>query len=224
MSSARAGIVNVDPALTAAIVAQTTALNAVYKERSKKQNAIIAAETAITVAMKEVHKVEEQMLSYLSNASGALQNLYQIKRMTELVGKEIPRNIVAVKDATRTHSKGTVITAFVSDEIKDIKTEIGTFVPLVSKLVTSGSYETSNYDGTTTTQKINLLSAAERYYILNEVVQRLENINTDLWLLSWEIQTCGLNDLLFHLDPDTWYNVMSTVSIANDLINDYKSL
>ena len=73
----KAGIVDVDPALVGAVTAQTLALESVYKERSKHQNAIIVAETAINGAMAQIHKVENKMLGYLSNAQGALKNLYQ---------------------------------------------------------------------------------------------------------------------------------------------------
>lgn len=42
--------------------------------------------------LERIHQVEDKMLDYLSNAQGAMQNLYQIKRAGELVAKEIPQN------------------------------------------------------------------------------------------------------------------------------------
>lgn len=67
-----------DPTLTGAVVAQSEMLKKIFKDREKTQKKIIAAEMAVTVAMDRMHKVEDKMLEYLSNAQGAMQNLYQI--------------------------------------------------------------------------------------------------------------------------------------------------
>lgn len=85
-----------DPTLTGAVVAQTEILKKIFKDREETQNKIIAAEAAVSVAMDRMHAVENKMLDYLSNAQGAMQNLYQIKRAAQLVGVEIPRNMSLV--------------------------------------------------------------------------------------------------------------------------------
>lgn len=219
----KAGIVDVDPALVTAVTTQTFELESVYKERSKHQNAIIVAETAINGAMAQIHKVENKMLGYLSNAQGAMQNLYQLKRCYELFKTEIPENISAVRSAIKGHAMGTAIATIASDEIKALENNSRTLYPLVAQLVTSGSYNQRNGDGTIDKKKVNLLDASERYYILNEVVRHLEDISTSLWLLSWQIQTFSLTDLVQVLTPDTWYNILEGESIANLIIEDYKS-
>ena len=219
----KAGIVDVDPALVGAVTAQTLALESVYKERSKHQNAIIVAETAINGAMAQIHKVENKMLGYLSNAQGAMQNLYQLKRCYELVKTEIPENIGAVRSAIKGHAMGTAIATVASEEIKSLRENSETLFPLIAQLVTSGSYNQRNGDGTIDKKKVNLLDASERYYILNEVVRHLEDISTSLWILSWQIQTFSLTDLVQVLTPDTWYNLVEGEAIANLIIEDYKS-
>ena len=219
----KAGIVDVDPALVTAVTTQTLALESVYKERSKHQNAIIVAETAINGAMAQIHNVENKMLGYLSNAQGAMQNLYQLKRCYELFKTEIPENISAVRSAIKGHAMGTAIATIASDEIKALENNSRTLFPLVAQLVTSGSYNQRNGDGTIDKKKVNLLDASERYYILNEVVRHLEDISTSLWLLSWQIQTFSLTDLVQVLTPDTWYNLVEGEAIANLIIEDYKS-
>lgn len=219
----KAGIVDVDPALVGAVTAQTLALESVYKERSKHQNAIIVAETAINGAMTQIHKVENKMLGYLANAQGAMQNLYQLKRCYELFKTEIPENISAVRSAIKGHAMGTAIATIASDEIKALENNSRTLYPLVAQLVTSGSYNQRNDNGTIDKKKVNLLDASERYYILNEVVRHLEDISTSLWILSWQIQTFSLTDLVQVLTPDTWYNILEGEAIANLIIEDYKS-
>ena len=219
----QAGIIDADPALAAAVTAQTVALEAVYKERNKYQNAIIVSETAINGAMAKIHQVEEKMLDSFSNAQGAMQNLYQLKRCTELVTKEIPSNVSAIHSAIKGHAMGTAIATIASDEIKSLREDAVTLYPLITQLVTSGSYNQRNGDGTVEKKKVNLLDASERYYILNEIVTRLENINTSLWLLSWQIQTFSLTDLIQTLTPEAWCNAILAVNIADGIINDYNS-
>jgi len=217
-----------DPTLTGAVEAQSLMLKDIFKKRQKTQEQIIATETAVTVALDRVHSVENKMLEYLSNAQGAMQNLYQIKRCTELVGTEIPRNMNLVKNSVPGHLKGTAIAVLVSDELWDATEQMASLVPFMKQLVTSGSYNVDGYDDKgnpqTTKHKVNLLSSAERYYVANEVVTRLENINTDLWLLAWQIRTLSWQDLWYGLDPEGWATVMSGKAIVEGLIYDWQFL
>ncbi len=108
-----------------------------------------------------------------------------------------------------------------------ISNELQVF-PFIKQLVTSGSYTTSDYDASgkpiNQKNKVNLLNSAERYYVANEVVTKLESINTDLWLLAWQIRTMSWNDLWFGLDPEGWASFMSGKAIAEQLIYEWKYL
>ena len=199
-------------------------LKDLFKKREKTQQQIIATEAAVTLAMERMHQVEEKVLSYLSNAQGAMQNLYQIKRATELVAVEIPKNMSLVKNSIPGNLKGTAIATLVSDELLDATTQMLSLYPFMKQLVTSGSYDVTNSDGKTEKHKVNLLNSAERYYVANEIVTRLESINTDLWLLAWQIQTYSWSDLWFGLDPEGWATVMSGKYIVSGLIRDWKYL
>ncbi|MBR8726209.1 hypothetical protein IX307_001648 [Bacteroides pyogenes] len=213
-----------DPTLTGAVVAQTAMLKQVFKDRDNTQKKIIAAEAAVTVAMERMHKVEDQMLSYLSNVQGAMQNLYQIKRAAELTTVEIPRNMDLLRRSIPGNLKGTVITALVSEELTDAATQMASLYPFMKQLVTSGSYTVTNSDGKNEKHKVNLLSSAERYYVANEVVTRLEAINTDLWLLAWQVRTLSWNDLWYGLDPEGWAAAMSGKAIVEGLIWEWNYL
>ena len=218
----------IDPALTGAVAAQSVMLNQLFSKREKTQQKIIAAEAAVTVAMDRMHKVEDQMLDYLSNAQGAMQNLYQIKRAAELVTTEIPQNMNLVKQSLPGHLKGTAIALLVSDELTDAATQMASLYPFMKQLVTSGSYNVSDYDEkgnpVNKKHKVNLLNSAERYYVANEVVSKLESINTDLWLLAWQIRTYSWNDLWYGLDPVGWASVMSGKAIVEGLIYEWQYL
>ena len=210
-----------DPALTAAVMAQTAELKNLHEKRRKTQEKIIAAETAVTLALDRVHSVEDKMLEYLSNAQGAMQNLYQIKRAGELVLTEIPQNCSLLAKSVTGNIKGTAIAAIVSDELADAATQMAALYPFMKQLVTSGTYDVTGADGTSEKHKVNLLSSAERYYIANEVVTRLETINTDLFILAWQVRTLSWNDLWFSLDPEGWASVMSGKNIIGGIVAEW---
>ena len=213
-----------DPTLTATVILQTEELKSIHKKRKTTQEKIIAAETAVTLALDRVHCVEDKMLEYLSNAQGAMQNLYQIKRAAELVTTEIPKNTALLKNSVKGNLKGTAIALLVSDEITDAATQMAALYPFMQQLVTSGSYNVTGSDGKTEKHKVNLLNSAERYYVANEVVTRLEAINTDLFILAWQVRTLSWNDLWFSLDPEGWAAVMSGKNIINGLVTDWNNI
>ena len=210
-----------DPTLTGAVFAQTSTLKNIYNKRQKAHEKIIAAETAVTVALDRVHSVEDKMLEYLSNAQGAMQNLYQIKRAGELVATEIPQNCSLLLKSVGSNLKGTAIAAIVSDELADAATQMAALYPFMRQLVTSGSYDTGGSDGGKEKHKVNLLSSSERYYIANEVLTRLEAVNTDLFILAWQVRTLSWNDLWFSLDPEGWASVMSGKNIIGGIVADW---
>ncbi len=213
-----------DPTLTATVIIQTEELKSIHKKRKTTQEKIIAAETAVTLALDRVHNVENKMLEYLSNAQGAMQNLYQIKRAAELVTTEIPKNTTLLKNSVKGNLTGTAIATLVSDEISDVATQMAALYPFMQQLVTSGSYDVTNAEGKTEKHKVNLLNSAERYYIANEVVTRLERINTDLFILAWQVRTLSWNDLWFSLDPEGWASVMAGKNIVNGLVTDWNNI
>lgn len=210
-----------DPALTSAVLGQTAALKKIHKDRKKTQEKIIAAEVAVTASLERIHQVEDKMLDYLSNAQGAMQNLYQIKRAGELVATEIPQNCSLLLKSVGSNLKGTAIAAIVSDELADAATQMAALYPFMKQLVTSGSYDTGGSDGGKEKHKVNLLSSSERYYIANEVLTRLEAVNTDLFILAWQVRTLSWNDLWFSLDPEGWASVMSGKNIIGGIVADW---
>ena len=207
---------------------QTAMLKDIFSNRENTQQKIIAAEAAVTVAMDRMHQVEDRMLHYLGNAQVAMQNLYQVKRAAELVTSEIPRNMDLVRKSVPGHLKGTAIALLVSDELTDAATQMASLFPFMKQLVTGGTYNVDGYDSqgnpTTERHRVNLLNSAERYYVANEVVSRLEAVNTDLWLLAWQIRTLSWQDLWYGLDPEGWAAVMSGKAIVESLIYEWENL
>ena len=196
-----------DPALTAAVTAQTVTLKSLFDARKSTQEKILAATGIENVQLQQLHDIEKKVLDYMANVSGLMQNLYQVKRTTELVTVEIPRNIGEVTRACQGHLQGTAIALAVSDEIRDIYTQIGSLSTLCTSLV-----------------KVNLLNAAERYWLCEKIVSSLEDINSALYILSWQIQYLSWEDLWRGLDPDTWCNYMQGRWMAESCIRDWDEL
>lgn len=215
-------VVQTDPLLTAAIIEQTVEINRLANERSKHHKAIEAAQTGITVALDRIHSVEDKMLEYLSNASGVVQNMYQIKRIAELAAVEIPDNLVNLGKSVPSNIKGTAITLFVNKTITETSTDIVALSDIVNRLVTSHySYKNNkNKDD----NNINLLSAAERYAILQSVYQRLNQINWRLRLTSYYIKTFGWRELWMGLDRESYCKIMYARMSTKHLINRWNQL
>ena len=204
-----------DPALTAAVTTQTFTLKSLFDARHSTQEKILAATGIENVQLQQLHDIEKKVLDYMANVSGLMQNLYQVKRTTELVTVEIPRNIGEVTRACQGHLQGTAIALAVSDEIRDIYTQIGSLSTLCTSLVKSRTV-----DG----NKVNLLNAAERYWLCEKIVSSLEDINSALYILSWQIQYLSWEDLWRGLDPDTWCNYMQGRWMAESCIRDWDEL
>ena len=124
-----------DPALTAAVTTQTFTLKSLFDARHSTQEKILAATGIEDVQLQQLHDIEKKVLDYMANVSGLMQNLYQVKRTTELVTVEIPRNISEVTRACKGHLKGTAIALAVSDEIRSVYTEIASLSALCTSLV-----------------------------------------------------------------------------------------
>lgn len=218
----KAAGITVDPALTAAVLAQTALLQEEYKKRKENHNKIQVAQAAIAMAMDNVHKVEEKVLEYMANASGVMQNLCQLKRITELVTVDIPNNLVSLGKDIPSNIKGTATTLFVNKTVGETTADIVALSDIVQKLVTSKySYnEIKDKDN----PNINLLSAAERYAILQDVLHRLSSINRRIYLTNFYIKTFGWRQLWMGIDRESWCNAVYGKMIARQLINRWNKL
>lgn len=220
--SMRGSAITVDPALTAAIIAQTTLLQDQYKKRSENHNKIQIAQAAITLAVDNIHKVEEKVLEYMANASGVMQNLYQLKQIAELTAVDIPNNLSQLSKDIPSNIKGTAITLFVNKTVAETTTDIVALADIIQKLVTS-KYSLSEIKDKDN-PNINLLSAAERYTILQDVLFRLNRINRRIYLTNFYIKTFGWRQLWMGIDRQSWCNAVYGRIIARDLINKWNRL
>ena len=213
-----------DPTLTAAIIAQTEELKSAYKKRNKTQTDLAVAQATVTTAMGAVHEVEKKTLEYMSNASSAMQNIYQLKRAAELVGEKIPSQMKQMVSSVPSHLEGTFITTITTRTCEDVIAEMSSLYGFMSQLVTGTKYSfKDNESSADSKQNVNLLSAAERYYIANEVVRKLEKLYNKLWATTFQIKTMGWEDGVKYIDYESWSNVNQNKKNAEDLINQWKN-
>lgn len=222
-----------DPTLTATVVTQELSLKKAYEKREKTQNKILAAQATISLAMERVHSVEKTILDYMSNASAATQNLYQIKRAAELVAIKIPHQLQELTKAVKENPKGAAITGVISKTTADVSSEMLSLYGFMNTLVTSTSYgfkdDEKNDDSSSDSEvvkkkRVNLLSAAERYYIASEVVGKLERINTKLFIITWQVKCYSWMDLWWRVDPKSYGMYFNGKAVADRLIRDWNRM
>lgn len=223
--ASEAAVVKSDPLLTGAVVAQTVALQNVYNERKKTEEAILASEETTNFNLDKIHDVEKKALSYLSNAQGAVQNLYQIKQAAELVSTTIPNTVKELTSSIPDHLVGTAVSALVTKQINKAYAEMASLYPYMQQLVTSGTYNISGHSGDKKGEahKVNLLNSSERYFVAQQVVSRLERINRSLSTLAYEVRTLGVKDYVQVISPETWHTYSRSKGIAKEVINRWKS-
>lgn len=214
-----------DPTLTAAVILQTEELKSAYKKRNDTQNKLIEAQAAVAAAMIEVHRVENTILEYLSNASSAMQDLYLIKRSAELVSVRIPEQLSQLAKAVPESYKGTAITALTSRTVNQVTSEITSLYAFMSNLVASSRYSLgTSHDNTSGRKNVNLLSAAERYYIASEVTGRLERIYRKLYNLTYQVRTLDWMDAWYNIDASSWARFHNGKSVSESVIRQWDRL
>ena len=213
----------IDVPLAAAVFLQTDQLKKVYEKRKTTQEKIIAAQISVGLFMEKVHDIEDRILGYMQNASGAVQNLYQLKKIAQLVAVDIPDNLNTLRKTIPDNVKNTAIVAAIPDTYKEITAEVTSLSTLVSQLVTGTNYSFKDQDKENK-QNINLLNAAERYYIAQEVVDRLEHLNYRIRILNLQIKMASWRNLFYALDRDAWVNYNYGKLISERLIKDWKEL
>lgn len=220
-ADASAELIQTDPALAAAILEQARVYKKTWEERMKKEDGIMGFQAMIKGSLENIHRVEEKTLEYLSNASSVLKNMYQIKTIGELVAVDIPNNLIALSKEIPHNLKGTAITLIVNRTVTETIADITSLSATVQKLVTSHySFKDNENDD----KNINLLSSAERYYILYDVLDRLNKINRRISVTRYCMKYYSWLDLWRALDRESYVNLMWAAMNTRTLINDWNRL
>lgn len=216
-----AEVISHDPVLTSAIVKSDMLQKDLHEKRHKDREETITAQGFITGALAEIHNVENTILEYMSQASSVLTNCQQIVNIGEYV-LQIPQELAGVISDAGKHPKGAAISALYKKKYIEIYTEVIETGELIEKLVTS---KYSFGEGKKTDEKhVNLLSSAERYYILNSVESKLKRILFDLQIIRYYIKTLSWRDLWLAIDPMSYYNAVMIKMDVNEIKQKWNKL
>lgn len=198
----------IDPVLTAGVEFHTVQIRDTYKERKSLQEKIIEMDAAITFELQRVHKVEDDILEYMSNASAAIDNMYQLKEIALLV-PEIYQGYQRVQDAIKHNPKGVVFAGMASKQWSKIVQQVTQSGTMINELVRTGKTNADNK------KKVNLLSAAERYEITNTIYSNLRSIKNSLWVLEYQIRYWTWIDVWINLDYRSWAKMIGMKANAD---------
>lgn len=203
---------NIDPVLALAVNTETWMLDDRYKERKKLQEKILAAEAVIGVGLEQIHKTEETILEYMSHASSAIQNAYQVKQIA-LLTADIYEQCKNVQNAITSNPKGAVLASIGSKKVKEASEEIISCGTMLRTLILTGKMSDKDKE------KVNMLSAAERYYLLNSIYSSLYKVKADLWLFACQVRYWTVWDMWMHLDYKSWALMIGMESNARYVIS-----
>lgn len=211
----------IDPKSIAAVGANTALIKKLEDDHNKQTDSIksrkkkIAAYTASMATIKELYKLSMQ------NVRGFGSESVYYREMGEEFGK-IPLNTVRAMKAIKSNPFVNYINGL--NYIYDIQLKavslVGTFVDIVNDGRVSLSDFTSKRPGDKLSELLknahigkgdgyNFLDRNERLTLANSLLFDLRQLNYDLEQLVYVSQYCGLRDMLYNIDPMTWYNYIN---------------
>lgn len=217
-----AEVVVVDPLTSGAIIEQTVQLESAYKKRANLRQQIIAAQTAISGGLAIIHTIENKTLDYMKNASGALQNMNQLKNIG-LYSVEIEEQLVGLAKDIPDNPKGAAITAICHKQAAKTYSDIAGLVSVVNSLVKS-TYSFSNESGDDGKKHVNLLNSAERYQILMDVEHQMKQIIHNIKLIRYFVRSLDWMDLWKGLDRKSYIKAISIDMDIKFLLNKWNKL
>lgn len=211
-----------DPALAFAIAAQVGTEASLHSKRSKDRKAIFGTQVIITDMLDKVHHIESQVLNYMGNASSLLSNCMQMVNIVEYVAK-IPGLADDVLSEAKKSPKGALLLPICSSRLNKIKGEVFELGNFVTQMV-AAKYSLKNVKSEDDKKHVNLLSSAERYYILNTVETKLDEICRDLRFTKYYIRNLGWRDLWKTIDAKSYYQALAIRSNVDQLVYQWNRL
>lgn len=217
-----ADVISIDPTLAALTTLQTSTMKDQYKKRNKMREATLTMQTTIATGLERIHDLEDKVLEYMGNASGALTNMIQIKNIADYSVK-ISSQLVNLAKSIPDNPKGAAITSVCNKHITTTTADVVSLTDLVRTLV-STKYSLKEAKSKDDKKHVNLLSSAERYNILMSVESKLSKISYDLTILQYFVETLSWKDLWMGLDRESYLKAISIQVNMNDIINKWNKL
>lgn len=198
----------IDPALSATVATGDMIKADALNDISKNQNKIASWQAIIAAHTETIRKYEKDIHDYLTNVSGAVKNLFEIKEAAEITTEIIKISNNLLKSA-KDNPQGLAVVAIVQKHVtKTYQDMIGTYT-YISSL--------------TLNDKV-LLNAAERNKITWTVLYELKRMRSNLLLLKFQIENYTLADLPQILFPMEYFYFVDGKRIAQEIIRDFSKL
>lgn len=205
-----AQLIDTDPALAAAIAAQTSTVKSELDKQNETQLAILGIDTGISLTLDSIHHYEQIVYDYLSKAQTVVEGATDIARCLEL-STEVLAGLGDLTKEARDHPQGVLVSALASK--------------VYSRLMTD-AVELAGYVQTVVTGKGsgNLLNTFERIRILSDIKYTLMGMVRDINSLTCEIGWMRISDIPRLLFPSEYYQMIGIEDILKDSKKDIDSL
>jgi|GEM_PF-6763917 len=205
-----AQLIDTDPALAAAIVAQTSTVKSELNKQNETQLAILGIDTGINLTLDSIYSYEKRVYDYLSKAQTVVKGATDIARCLDL-SMEILNGLEDLAKAAKDHPQGVLVSAMASKMYSKLMTESVELAGYVTTVVTG---EGSG----------NLLNTFERIRILSDIKHKLMDMVNDINWLRCEISWMRISDIPLLLFPDEYYQLVGIESILRQSKRDIDSL
>jgi hypothetical protein len=206
LSALRAQEVVIDPTTSAAIVVNSAVINGQLNTTNNNLSLISKGQLAITGQLTIVNKLQNDILTGLSQVASVINNLETIKDIADC-GTDI---VSDVEQSISLAQSDPVLLLFAEQGARNFETRAVALAADVSAFVLKGGNS-------------NLMDSGERGKLLNHIAAEMRILSGIAYGMDRAMYWAKMNGIWQSLNPwATWQN--EDVRIANDVINNAKYL
>lgn len=208
----------IDPKCIGAVSANTALVKGLEDEHNQQLDSIKARKQKIAAYSASMSTIKELYRQSMQNVRGFNEESVYYREMAEEFAK-IPVNTAkAVKAISRSPFVNYINSLnYILNIQMNAVSLVGTFVDIVNNGKVSLSDFTSHKSNDKLSEllknahigkgdKYNFLDRNERLTLANSLLFDLRQLNYNLEQLVFVSNYCGIRDMLYNLDPLTWYN------------------
>jgi len=206
VSALKAQEVVVDPATSAAIIANSAVINGQLNTTNNNLSLISKGQLAVSGQLVIVNDLQNNILQGLSQVASVINNLTTIKEIGTC-GSDIVNDVEQAVTLARSNP---ILLLFAEQGARDFETRALTLATDVSAFVLQGGTK-------------NLMDSGERGKLLNHILSEMQVLRGIAYGMQRSMYWAKMNGIFRALNPwAEWQN--QDVRIANDVLNNAKYL
>jgi len=206
LSASNAQELVVDPATSAAIIANSAAINGQLNTTNNNLSLIGKGQLAVSGQLVIVNDLQNKILQGLSQVASVVNNLTTIKEIGTC-GSDIVNDVEQAVTLARSNP---VLLLFAEQGARDFQTRAVTLATDISAFVLQGGTK-------------NLMDSGERGKLLNHILSEMQVLRGIAYGMQRSMYWAKMNGIFRSLNPwAEWKN--QDVRIANDILNNAKYL